>query len=1052
MVRQAGELIEALKYENLECSINNSLQRSPRIVFVFAGQGSSLASESFELLKYFSRFRKSISDSQQYLKQCGATWNLHDEIFRDDATTKLRWSEIAQPGTTALQIALVDVMHELGIIPEKVIGHSSGEIAAAYSVGALSHFDAIKIAFSRGFVSENSFKGHGIKTVMLVVELAPQRLKQHIERYDDLVIACVNSPTNTTLSGPVESISALKAYLNTTGIFSRVLDVDVGYHSRYIEPAAKSFEDAISDIRSSCSSSEIEFFSTVTAQKKTFGFGPKYWVQNLKSQVRYHDALVSLMKNHQGHKGTEEQDCSNLPIIEIGPHATLSKPSKQTADGAEIRTQCSFHSALRFSHPSRFSIMKLVCELLEAGADVNLKVMRHLALHESYKILTNLPNYVWDHSSTYWHESRFSQNFRFHKFPYHDLLGMRISSSDSIEPTWKLTLSLEADPWLRDHKVNGSIVFPGSGYICAVIEAIRQEEEILDVARTPIIICFKNVNFRKALIIPPDAKIEVQIKLKKMRSYTNMESCRCHRFSVYALGVDRSWSLHCNGSVSLSDRKNDMLGPLQPAEEKSLMAFYENQDRTLSKKDLYKILAKNGNHYGETFASNEYVTFGEEPHAQSKVIVPDIASTVPGKRLMPHIVHPTTLDAVFHPSIALYNRVNYSDTVMPTHVDEIIVSSDILTAPDSELHVHTNITVEAPRIVSANLEVNDGKNRPSSSSKLQVRNLKLHGLGKKVNAAADELSTNFQFQWAPNVDFLRSSLISTATARSDPAGTGKNITALNDAALIFIARAVSRCESSDRIQTLGHLSHWLNWMKRELSHQESRLNDLNQTTTLTILEDMGIEGKMLNVIGNALASILTEESTPLEVMTRDGLLYELYNDESSSRCYKHALQYLTYLSFKSSHMSVLEIGGGTAAATKALLPAFGPPNMSIIKSYTFTDISSSFFDHASVDLEQWSHLMIFRKLDIEASAEEQGFQDGSYDLIIASNVLHATKYIGNTLRNVRNMLRPGGKLVLIEITCPQPYLNVSFGGLPGWWLGKIITVTSISNKLTAPLS
>lgn len=105
-------------------------------------------------------------------------------------------------------------------------------------------------------------------------------------------------------------------------------------------------------------------------------------------------------------------------------------------------------------------------------------------------------------------------------------------------------------------------------------------------------------------------------------------------------------------------------------------------------------------------------------------------------------------------------------------------------------------------------------------------------------------------------------------------------------------------------------------------------------------------------------------------------------------------------------------------------------------SYDFTDISSGFFEAASERFKEVGDVMEFKKLNIEEDPSEQGFESNSYDLVIASQVLHATKNINRTLANVRKLLRPGGKLLLVEITRDEIDLQLIFGTLPGWWLGR----------------
>jgi hybrid polyketide synthase/nonribosomal peptide synthetase ACE1 len=125
-------------------------------------------------------------------------------------------------------------------------------------------------------------------------------------------------------------------------------------------------------------------------------------------------------------------------------------------------------------------------------------------------------------------------------------------------------------------------------------------------------------------------------------------------------------------------------------------------------------------------------------------------------------------------------------------------------------------------------------------------------------------------------------------------------------------------------------------------------------------------------------------------------------------------------------------GAGTGATTATILPAIE----NSFGSYTFTDISSAFFAGIRAEFAPHQSKMVFKALDIERPAADQGFTDHSYDVVIASLVLHATRNLETALENVRKLLRPGGFLVILEVTDNTPLrLGLIFGSMPGWWLG-----------------
>jgi ubiquinone/menaquinone biosynthesis C-methylase UbiE len=142
------------------------------------------------------------------------------------------------------------------------------------------------------------------------------------------------------------------------------------------------------------------------------------------------------------------------------------------------------------------------------------------------------------------------------------------------------------------------------------------------------------------------------------------------------------------------------------------------------------------------------------------------------------------------------------------------------------------------------------------------------------------------------------------------------------------------------------------------------------------------------------------------------------------------------MAHKNPNLSILEIGAGTGGATHSALSALGGSNnrsTARFSRYTFTDTSAGFFEKAAAKFGAWKSRLDFQVLDIEQDPLGQGFEAAQFDLIIASNVLHATKSIDQTLQNIGRVLKPGGKLCLTEITSPRLRTSVIFGTLPGWW-------------------
>ena len=189
----------------------------------------------------------------------------------------------------------------------------------------------------------------------------------------------------------------------------------------------------------------------------------------------------------------------------------------------------------------------------------------------------------------------------------------------------------------------------------------------------------------------------------------------------------------------------------------------------------------------------------------------------------------------------------------------------------------------------------------------------------------------------------------------------------------------------------------------------------------------------MHAVGENLPAVIRGQLTMLESMVQDNMLNNFYVSAHGMPRYTEYLALMAgQIGHRYPHMNVMEIGAGTGGATKSFLRHLGES----FSTYTFTDISSGFFEKATEVFAAHSSKMTFKVLDIEKDIEQQGFSEGLFDLIIASLVLHATRNLDETLRNVRRLLKPGGYLLLLEITeNEQMRFGLIFGGLAGWWLG-----------------
>lgn len=728
-----------------------------RLVFVFTGQGAQWFGMARELLWVDSSFAQSIAESSRLLRALGASWNLVEELLAEKAYSRINESEIAQPASTALQIALIDLFSSFNVTPQVVLGHSSGEIAAAYSAGFLSRQEALKISYYRSFIGNRCKKLIRSKGAMLSVALGEEQVLPLISltRKGLVSLACVNSPSSTTLSGDEEAIIEIQSMLNDLGVFSRKLMVDTAYHSHHMEKVSGEYLASLGSIHA-LSGKNIEFISSVTAQRKIAGFGSHYWVDNLLSKVRFSDALENYCAT-QSLADKKRGLSSNHIFVEIGPHSVLKSPIRQTITSKLDPFTYIYLPSLVRHKDSSYNTLELVRSLFDQGYPVNLdaanSVFRHKLQPPHY--LPGLPTYPWDHSTKYWHESRLSRQHRLREHPYHDLLGLRIPSSTSIEPAWMHILGQDQFPWLADHVVDGLVIFPGSGYLCMAIEAVSQLFEGRRTSEVVPTFILRNVSFLKALVIPPSpSKVETQLSLRLCR-HSIQDS---YEFKVSALGDDEIWHEHCRGMIQVdyfSEPAEAYLSHFSCYDKEVCEDDNNLQQQDLDIETLYNQMRSNGNTYGPSFKAIRLLKMSKF-NAIASIEIPNIQSMMPANYMQPHVIHPTTLDALLHTSLPLYSSLYGAGSVMPISIGQLSLRGDICSQPGERFKSHTILNPKEVGSAVASLSVSKADAVNQQHPFLEIFDLEIRGFGE-ITATKPDLQRKFSYQmkWASDIEHLR---------------------------------------------------------------------------------------------------------------------------------------------------------------------------------------------------------------------------------------------------------------------------------------------------------
>ncbi|KAI1086563.1 putative polyketide synthase [Rostrohypoxylon terebratum] len=1009
-------------------------------VFIFTGQGAQWPQMGYHLLSRDNEFSRSISLSDNILRELGAQWSLVDELSRDASTSLINQSKYAQPASTAIQIALVDLLKSWNVHPTAVIGHSGGEIAAAYSVGAISHNVAICISYHRGFLAEESRNRATQTGSMMAVGLGQVDVEKRIRQLaiSGIEVACINSPSSTTVSGDVRALSDFELALDADGVFVRQLRVDTAYHSHHMRLVSGYYLSRLEGLHSSSADPSMRFFSTVTGEEKQDGFGPSYWVQNLVSPVRFSPTLENLC---------HEIGQKPFNIIEVGPHTALAGPIRQTLEAQAERPSYKYIPTLIRGENSRNSLVATASSLFVSGCEFDTGAAASLGrLSGSPAVLRDLPPYHWDHTTTHWTESRLSREYRNRRHPHHDLLGSRIITSPDNQPSWRNILRIDRLPWLKDHVVDNSIVFPTAGYLTMAIQAMIQSDHDL---RPSLVIegyRLRNVFFKKSLTLPKDTKgIEIVLTLRSSGDNERYE------FNVFSVSDQGRWEEHCTGTISTIvaadvDEFKPGLGTGHDLEysKTCLRNARSSCTRAVEKSTLYAQMATMGNEYGPSFAVNEEALFADNQSLNS-ICVPDIAELMPARFMQPHLIHPTTLEGIIQTCVPLFQQHSTQGPVLPLLIEDVFISADITRQPGARLAVVcdlNDILTHSTNFSTAVFQV-DAHGEPKCVLTMERGEIRVVGESQS-SLDADGNDNIFKMQWGLDASSITAEMLESVIIpfQSDEVGMSQSEKVIHTLTTCarYIDWAVKKIRH-DKLPVAGnyrtHLWKWfVKFVDSEAGQALIRKSPKSQDELDRLTSKMGVEGEAIARLGSELTAILIGQTDPLILFLEDELLFRMYHGDEWARPNRYIADYLKILTFQKRNLKILEIGAGTGGTTFQILQACSPDGEAFCSEYMYTDISSGFFDPVRTKrLKKWEHLLKFRTFDLERDLLEQGFEENSYDVVVAANVVNATRSLSTSLSKIHRLLNPGGILGLIELTKLNPFLTMIYGCTEGWWAG-----------------
>ncbi|KAL4863599.1 hypothetical protein BDV12DRAFT_206352 [Aspergillus spectabilis] len=950
--------------------------KAPELTFVFTGQGAQWAGMGEDLMDAFPSARSKIMELDEAL-QClpdAPSWSLEGELSLV-AESRISEAELSQPLCTALQIALVNVLSTWGFAPSSVVGHSSGEIAAAYAAGAITAKSAIIIAYYRGKLAMQ-VEGKG---AMAAVGLGRGEVNPYLE--EGVVIACENSPQSVTISGDTAVVDKVTEAIRKDfpDALCRRLQVSTAYHSSHMTKIGPQYEAYIAE-HIQHKQEMLPLFSSVTTTliMEASELSSDYWRQNLESPVLFSSAVRSIVKTPK-----------NRAFIEIGPHSALSGPLQQIFRGAESKLELVYIPTLIRNELDSLSLL-----LSTAGSAHNCGInVDFQAINGPGNTISNLPPYPWQHNTRFWHDSRLTRDWRFRVHPHHELLGARSVEASDLEPAWRNVLRLEDVPWISEHALQGNVIFPAAGYISMAGEAARQlSPDTPDYS-------IKNMVIKSPLLMKESADYELITTLKPVKVTDLLES---EWFSFTIVSYDStSWTKHCHGQVRG--------GSDHPPRSREI----KQHARVLDVETCYRYVERLGFAYGPLFRRFTGLSAHPTERKASGTLL-DLDFTPPSR----YTLHPAIMDHLLQtfPMAIAQGLARRFQIIVPAAIGNIYVRPP--TIPEivlEALMAETGFgTWTGQGIMMANDEV--------VLSMTDVAGFPASG---QSDATASGIPLGSQIRWAPDIDLLKPSTLLPSTTPDEV--YIQIMQGCRQLAILYVLETAAKVESI--IPEASHLAQWKAWVTttaaRLAEHSESSYPESLKWARMSS-ED---RQSLIQALSSQYTSDNNEHPVPLASMR---YIYENYeeilttkapSDETRSYLDKYSTyvqsqnnwsHFLSLLGHSNPVIRVLEIGGGTGSTTRTILKHLKSlEGVRLYSTYTFTDSAETNVEAAKKTFADED--VEFKQFDITKDLGEQGFDKQRFDLIIASNIPRRKSQLQTSHGNIRQLLAPRGRLLLNDL-------------------------------------
>lgn len=908
---------------------------------------------------------------------------------------------------------------------------------------------------------------------MISAGISQERARSLIASFENqslafgVTVACINSPDNVTLSGEDHIIDQIHAQLRHEGLFCRKLRVPLAYHSRQMEEISQTYESMMGSL-SRPQQSSAPMVSSVTGARIASErlMEPSYWVLNMVSSVLFSQGLTNMCTGPTADlvkkiDMSHTFSCAADHFLELGPHAVLQAPIQAILRSQQLAESIKYDSILRRQHSSMDTMLAAVGNLHVRGVKIDLSAVNecHGYQRKPSALLTDLPEYSFNHSRNYWHESRLSRNYRFRSHTPSNLLGVRSRDWNSSDARWRHFIRTVDLPWSEEHRVNGVNLYPAAGMIVMAIEAANQlTRDTMSVGGFTL----QDVRIENPMNLSAGI-LETQTSLREMlpRGSHGLS----FEFETRSFAHD-TWTLNCRGSIFVEAPAVEGSWSESKAQSqlKSIACHSSELYRTCQTQvdsDLmYTYLREHGLDYGSSFQVAGQQRYDQYMRASAEIAQVILNDDRRAETNSDCIIHPITLDAILHLCFTAFTAGGSRPmaTSVPSRISCLWIGNKELKNSDrNAVAAFTDVTSTSQRGFSCSGFGLDSAH--SGAIWLWYEGLELTNLSSvpKSLTAPNPGQFCMNVECKPAIDKLESSEIRTLLLELHPPHQESPRQLFEDLGHLMemaLENLLASADPSTLDQCEPWRRHYWRWANYHCHRTRQRrgyvdtngtiqgTSDSNLRNLCNRLESHNHVSKLYVIVARNLNALWRVELNPLELLMQSGLLKNYYEEVANYICATQISAYMDLLVHQKPGLKILEVGGGTGAGTRNLIRRLcahpGQPGTLLrCDRYDFTDVSSAFLSHARDEFQAFAPQMTFGTLDIEHDFPEQGYRDFEYDVVLASSVLHITHDLKQTLRRVRKALRTGGKLVMQEAFQPDGWtLGFVFGVFPGWWVGS----------------